>query len=36
MNEKQTRGIPIENVLENLSFELFKSNQNKIESIRGP
>ena len=33
MNEKQTRGIPIENVIENLSF---KSNQNKLEFIRGP
>lgn len=36
MHKKQALEIPIENILENLSFELFKSNQNKIEFIRGP
>lgn len=36
MNEKQAREIPLGNILENLSFEPFKSNQNEIEFIRGP
>ena len=33
MNKKQAREIPIENILENLSFKL---HQNEIEFIRGP
>jgi hypothetical protein len=36
MHKKQALEIPIGNILENLSFEPFKSNQNKIEFIRGP
>lgn len=36
MYKKQALEIPIGNILENLSFEPFKSNQNKIEFIRGP
>ena len=36
MHKKQAREIPIENILENISFEPFKSNQNEIEFIRGP
>ncbi len=36
MNKKQVRKIPNENIVENLSFEPFRSNQNKIQFIRGP
>ena len=36
MHKKQAPEIPIENILENIIFEPFKSNQNKIEFIRGP